>query len=113
MNVVNLWRRETMQLKAWILRAQGAQEIFVPLDAKIRMQPTLHQHAGAAERNRLVDLFANLFYRAHVSVGRAWPAIECAEGADDVADVRVVDIAINDVGDDVVRVAAPANFVRG
>ena len=108
---MNLGRRETVQLKSRILFTQRAQQIFVPLDAEVRMQSTLHQHAGAAERDRLVDLLADLVERADVSVGRAGTAIERAEGADDVADVRVVDVAIDDVGDDVVRVAARAYLV--
>ena len=113
MDVVNLGRRKAVQLKLRILRVQRAQQIFVPLDTKVGMQSALHQHAGAAERDRLVDLLADLFERAHVSVGRAGPAIERAERADDVADVRVVDVAIDDVGDDVVGMSALANFIGG
>ena len=113
MQVVNLWRREAVQLKARILRAQGAQQIFVPLDAKVRVQSALHQHARATQRDRLVNLLANFVERAHVSIGRAGPPIERAERADNVADVRVIDVAIDDVGDDVVRVTPPANLVSG
>src|SRR5437879_2609139 len=111
MNVMNLGRREAVKLKARILRTERAQKIFIPLDSKIRMQTALHQNACAAERDRLVDLFANLFKRAHVSVGCAGPAVERAERADDVANVRVVNVSIDDVGDDVVRVLALANLV--
>ena len=113
MKIVNLRRREAMQLKARILRAQRAQKIFIPLDAKIRVQSALHQHTGAAERDRLVDLFANLIHRPHVGVRRAGPAIECAECTDDVADVRVIDVAIDDVGDDIVGVTTLTNLIRG
>ena len=113
MDVVDLWRREAVQLEAGIFRAQGAQEIFVPLDAEIRMQSALHQHAGAAERDRLIDLFANGLDGLHVGIRRAWPPIESAERADHIADIRVVDVAIDDVGDDVVGMAALANLVRG
>ena len=77
------------------------------------MQPALHQNARAAQRDRLVNLFANFIERAHISVRRAGPAIEGAERADDVADVRVVDVAVDDVGDDVVGMLALANLVRG
>src|SRR5688572_9134726 len=77
------------------------------------MKSALHQHARAAERDRLVDLAADLVERSHVSVGRAGPAVESAERADYVADVRVVDIAIDDVGDDVVGMTARADLVSG
>ena len=101
MNVVYLGRRKAVQLKAGIFRMQRPQQIFVPLDIKIGMQPALHQHAGAAERDRLVDPLADLFDRMHVSVRLAGPAIERAERADDVAHVGVIDVAVDDVGDDV------------
>ena len=92
---------------------QRSQQIFIPFDAEVRMQSALHQNAGAAERNRLVNLVADFVDRAHVSVRRARPAIERAERAHDVADVRVVDVAVDDVGDDVVRMSSLANFVGG
>src|SRR5258708_2654053 len=111
MQVMNLRRREAMQLKSRILRAQSAQQIFVPLNPKVRMQPALHQNACATQRNRLVDLLANLIDSAHVGVRRAGPSIERAERADDVADVRVIYVAIDDIGDDVVRMTTLANLV--
>src|SRR5689334_4496029 len=77
------------------------------------MQPALHQHPRAAERDRLVDLLADLFERANVSVRCARSTVERAERADNVADVRVVDVAIDDVSYDVIRMAARANLVSG
>src|SRR2546423_231551 len=99
MEVMNLRRRETVKLKARVLCGERAQKIFVPLDSEIRMQSTLHQHARAAERNRLVNLRANLIDRAHVSIGRTRPAIKRAERADDVTDIRIINVSIDDVGD--------------
>jgi hypothetical protein len=64
------------------------------------MQTSLHQNAGAAQGDRFIDLFTDFVYRAHVGIGRAGPAIKRAEGADDVADVRVIDVAVDDVRDD-------------
>src|SRR5262249_52910392 len=91
---------------------QSAQQILVPLNAKVRMQASLHQHAGAAEGDRFVDLFADFVYCAHIGIRCARSPVEGAERADDVADVRIVDIAVDDVGDDVFGVTAPANLVR-
>ena len=73
----------------------------------------LHQDAGAAERNRFINLVADFVERADVSVRRARPAVESTEGTNYVADIRVVDIAVDDVGDDVVGVSSLANFVGG
>src|SRR5215813_1120267 len=75
------------------------------------MQSALHQNAGAAERDGLVDLLADLFERADVRVRRSGPAIERAERTDYVADIRVIDVAIDDVGDDVIRMAARADLI--
>src|SRR5215510_3131031 len=76
------------------------------------METSLHQHAGSTERDSLIDLRADFFHRSDVSVRRPWPAIERTESAHDVADVRVVDIAIDDVRDNVVRMTAAPNLVR-
>src|SRR5258708_36571232 len=102
MKVVDFRRRKTMQLKTRVPRGQGPQQIFVPFDAKGRVQSALHQHTRAAQGNRLVNLRANLVDRAHVSIRGARPSIKRAERADYIADVRVVDVAIDDVSDDVV-----------
>src|ERR1044072_6281965 len=75
------------------------------------MQSSLHKHAGAAERDRLVDLFANGLDWLHIGIWRAGPAIERAERADDVADIRVVDIPIDDAGDHVAGMATLTNLV--
>ena len=75
------------------------------------MQSALHQNARPTERDRFVNLRANLIDRAHVGVGRARPAIECAERADDVTYIRIVNVSIDDVGDDVVRMTSFPHFV--
>ncbi len=102
-----------MELERRILRVQRSQQVLVPLDTKVWMQSALHQDAGAAECNCFVDLFANLVDGANVSVRCSRPPIKRAEGANYVADIRVIDIAIDDIGDDIVRVSALTNFVSG
>src|ERR1044071_9569582 len=77
------------------------------------MKSALHQNARAAKRNGLIYLLANFVNRADVSFRVSRSAIKRAEGADDVADVRIVDIAINDVGDDAFRIKAFANLIGG
>src|SRR6185503_14653342 len=111
-DIVYLWWRETVQLKSRILCAQRAEQIFIPLDSKVRMQSALHQDARAAEFDRLINLLADLFEGPNVSVGRARTPVERTKCADDVADVRVVDVAIDDVGDDVVGMMLRAYLIR-
>ena len=49
----------------------------------------------------------------NVRVGLARPPVKCTESADDVADVRVVDVAVDDVGDNVGGIFSHADLVRG
>src|ERR1051326_5706143 len=112
MDVVNLRWREAVQLEAGIFCAQRPQQVLVPLNAEIGVQSALHQNASAAERNRLVDLFANCVDRLHVGIRRAGPPIKRTERADDVADVRVIDVSVDDVSDYVGGMLALANLVR-
>ena len=111
MDVVNLGRRKTVKLKLWILRVQRSQQIFIPLDAEVGMQSALHEHASTAQRDGFVDLLADFFKRPDVSVRRAGSSVESTERANYIANVRVVDIAVDDVGDDVIGMSSLANFV--
>ena len=69
------------------------------------MMPALHQNLRAAERDRLLDLLVHLVERDDVGVVVLFRPVKRAELAIDVADVGVIDIAVNDVGDDVVAAA--------
>src|SRR5205823_2109936 len=105
-------RRKAVELEIRVSRVQRAQKFFVPLDTELWVQSALHQHARSAERDCLVNLLANLFKGLDVRVRLSGPSVEGAEGADDVADVRVVDVAVNDVRDDAFGVFATPNLVR-
>ena len=60
----------------------------------------LHQDAGAADRERLLDLLEDDRLRQQVALTRvAGAAVEGAEVAVGDADVRVVDVAVDDEGD--------------
>ena len=113
MNVVNLGRRKTMELKGRVFLMQRSQQVLIPFDTEVGMQSTLHQNAGAAERNRFINLCADFFERADVGVRRTRPAVESTESANYVADVRVVNIAVDYVSDDVVRMSSLPDFVGG
>ncbi len=69
------------------------------------MVPALQQNLRPAQRQGLLDLLVQLVQRNDVSVVILLRAIERAELAIHVADVRVVDVPVNDIGDDFV--AAP------
>ena len=64
------------------------------------MMPALQENLHAADRGEFVELLVELLQREHVVIVVLLRAVERAELAVDVADVRVVDVAIDDVGDD-------------
>ena len=100
-----------MQPKRRIPFLDGAEQILVPLERQIRVVTALQQQLSAAERDRLVDLAEDLSEAQHVSFRRADGPIERAEVAARNADVRVVDVAIDDVGDDPFGMLAGADLV--
>ena len=72
----------------------------------VRVVAALQQQLAAAERDRLFDLPEDLVEPERVALRRSDGPIERAELAARDADVRVVDVAVDDVGDDAVRDAS-------
>src|SRR5262245_37979931 len=66
------------------------------------MNATLHQNAGAAEGKRLFNLFVNDMVRQNIGLGISLDPVKGAKGAEFFADIRIVDVSIDDVADDVV-----------
>ena len=76
------------------------EEILVVVDPEIGMVAALHEQAGAAERERLLDLLEDHRLRQQVALAPVTgTAVEGAEVAVRVADVRVVQVAVDDEGD--------------
>ena len=95
-----------------VARLDRAEQVLVPVDVEIGMVAALHQEGRAAERERLLDLLEDHRLRQDVALARiARPAVEGAEVAVRDADVRVVDVPVDDERD-LVRVRlAPAHLV--
>src|SRR6185437_2638528 len=85
-----------------------------PIDLKIGVNATLHQDASAAHFDGFGDFFADLFEIEDISLVRLrafqW-AVKGAEGAVLGAEVRVIDVAVDDVSDHAFRVQAPPHGV--
>src|SRR5437588_7769658 len=75
------------------------------------MNTALHQYAGTTERNGFFDLFMDDVIRENIRFPIPLHAIERAEGAEFFANVGVIDIAIDDVTDDIIRMQALTNPV--
>jgi len=81
----------------------GAEKIFVPLDGKVGVKSALHQDAGAAQIERFLDLLVNDFFGVDVGFVVTFGAVEGAEAAELGADVGVIDVAVNYITSDVMR----------
>ena len=79
-----------------------AHHLLVPVNLEVRMQAALHQHSRTAELDGLADLLVDRVELEDVAFLRGRPfqrAVECAEGAIFSAEVGVIDVAVDDVGD--------------
>ena len=86
--------RVQVQLRRDLLRE--AQPALVVLDAPVGMDPRLHAQLARAERDGLANPRDELLAPELVRVGRALALTEAAERAADDADVRDVDVAVDD-----------------
>ena len=105
----------SLGLKPWMwigwLRLMYLQQVEIPLERDVRVVPALHQDLDAAQRLGFVDLGADLLERQRLAFVVLRAAVERAEAAVGDADVRVVDVAVDDVRDDAVRMLLAAHAV--
>src|SRR6187551_1702500 len=100
-----------MELELRVARLHTAEQILVPLEREIRIVTSLQQQLSATKFDRLVDLPVDLLEAEDVTFRRTYWTIERAEVAAGDADVRVVDVAIDDVGDEAVGMPPRADAV--
>src|SRR5438093_7039365 len=80
----------------------AAQHLLVPVNFQVGMQTALHQHACAAKFDGFANLVVDRFEIEDVSLfsfGSLQWTIKRAERAVFGAEVRVINVAIDDVGD--------------
>ena len=94
----DLGRREAMDVDR-VIALDVAHQVEIPLERDVRVVPALEQDLDAADRLALVDLGADLLEAQHVALRVLGPAVERAELAVGDADVGVVDVPVDDVGD--------------
>ncbi len=95
-----------MELERRIAFLDRPEQVLVPSQRQIRVVSPLQQELHAADGDGLVDLSEDFLEAEHVAFGRAHRPVERAEVALRDAHVRVVHVAIDDVGDDGLRVLA-------
>src|SRR5207244_13554090 len=64
------------------------------------MMSPLHQDLNTADGRQFVEFLIDLLEREDVMIFILLRAIKCAELAVNIANVRVIDVSIHDVGDD-------------
>ena len=104
-------RRQRVQLEIGIAILHRAKEIFVPRERQIGVVAALQEQLHAADFDSLVNLPEDLREAEHVPFARSDVAVERAEVALRHAHVRVVHVAIDDVGDRPIRMLAQADLV--
>jgi hypothetical protein len=95
-----LARAESMDVDLREAAANVGQQIQVPLFGQLGMMPALHQNLRAPEGDRFLNLAIQFLPRDDVGIVILFRAIEGAEFTIDVANVGVVDVAVDNVGDD-------------
>ena len=109
--VQNLGRGKAVKVQVRIARPDRAQQALVVIHFERGMQPTLHQNPSPTERQRFVNLMKDGLERLDVAFRRTDGAVKSAEGAVFGADVRVVDVAVNLISDDVSGMHPPAHRI--
>src|SRR5215831_1991849 len=109
-NVQNFGRREAMAVDLKSLLDSG-EEALIIVDLQVRMNTALHENSRPAQHQRFLDFLIDHMIRQNIRLWIALDSIERAERTELFAHIRVVDIAIDDVADDIIRVNALADSV--
>src|SRR4051812_1215347 len=91
----------------WVMPLDIAHQLQIPLEWDVGVMPALKQNLNATDRLALVDLGSDLLEAQDIAFCVFGPAVERAEFAVGNADVRVVDVPVDDIGDHVLRVLPP------
>ena len=98
---VDFARREAVNVNRMML-LDIAHQIQIPLERDIRIVPALNQDLHATKRLCLLDLIADLFEGEGIPFPVFRTTVEGAESTVRYTDVRVVDIAVDDISDNAV-----------
>src|ERR1700722_7697708 len=103
--MIKFRRAKGMDIDLRIFLPDVIEQIQIIGNAQFRMMTTLHQDLYSADGDQFINFLIDLFMAQNVMVGIPFGSVKRAELAIDVADVRVVDVAISDISDDLVASA--------
>src|SRR5207244_13103930 len=95
-----------------MVRLDVPEQVEIPLEWDVWVVAALHQDLDGVDRLGLIDLLADVLVGESPSLGVLRPAVECAETAVGDADIRDIDVAVDDVRDRVVRMLLHAHAIR-
>ena len=102
---------EAMQMKEGVTLLDAGEQVLVIIDLEVRVKAALHEDSRAAQRESFIDLLEDRLERLDVSFGRTHRPVEGAKRAVLRANIGVVDVAVNDVGDHAFRMEPLAHGV--
>ena len=117
--MLELRRTESVDIDVRILLPDVTEEIDVPCERQFRMVPALHQNLNPARRGKFVQFLIDLLKAQNVMIFVALGSIKCAEFTINIANIRVIDVSIDNVSNDLISPAVvgqafrlSASFVR-
>src|SRR3954471_20118538 len=105
---------ETVQMHLGESLLDAAKQPFKPINFQLWMQAALHQHSSAAKLHSLADLLVNGIEVENVALSGELAFQRTVEGAERAvlgAEVRVIDVAIDDVSDHALRMQLLPNRI--
>ena len=89
-----------------------AEEVFVPLDLQIRMQPALHENSRATKVERFLYFIEDDLFRKDVALAMSEGSVKRTETTVLRTEIRVIDVAIDDVSSNALGVEFSSDRVR-
>jgi len=96
---LNLNWAEAVQINGGVRDSKMAQEVGVPRHRQRRVDAPLHQNPRPTDGLQFDDSLGDLLVGLGVGLIVTWGAIKRTELTVDGADIRVVDVPVNEVGD--------------
>ena len=107
--MVEFGRTESVDIDVRIFRPDVLQKIDIPPEWQFRMMSTLHQDLNPALRRKFIELPIDLLERKHIMIFIFFGSIKRAEFAVNIADIRVINVSIDNVSDDLAAASAVAS----
>ena len=95
-----LARAEPVDVHLWPLGLDVGKQVQIPLLRELGMVPALHQNLRASQGHRLGDLLVHFRQGNHIGIIVLFHAVKGAELAINIANIGVIDVAVDVVSDD-------------